>query len=241
MGFISQDPGGRYKRRAAESRRRVFSFIVVVGTLCGMSYWLGGENVRSGETAYKQQAQKLQGEKDALEQTITSLRSDVQSTQVRYEQLETKYQQDAPTGTFKQLTDMVKKQLDSGIKPERLLSVIQSVRPPKNCTPPAPKRFVMQTPVYKGPHGNVTFGNGIITISGEGEPAVSPTGSAEAWYDPGKPVSITFDQTGGKQIVKKGLLPIEYSTVIANKEYRFTVAAGERSFISVTSDSCDAQ
>lgn len=238
---MSQDPGGRYKRRAAEARKRVVSFIIIVGTLCGIAYWWGGENVRSGETAYKQQAQKLQGEKGELEQTITSLRSDVQSTQVRYEQLEAKYQQDAPTGTFKQLTDIVKKQLDSGIKPERLLSVIQSVRPPKNCTPPATKRFVMQTPVYKGPHGNVTFGNGIITISGEGEPAVSQTGSAEAWYDPGKPVSISFVQTGGREIVKKGLLPIEYSTVIATKEYRFTVAAGERSFISVTSDSCDAQ
>ena len=241
MGFISQDPGGRYRRRAAETRRRVFTFILVVGTLCGFAYWLGGENVRSGEAAYKQQAQKLQGERDSLEQTITSLRSDVQSTQVRYEQLQAKYEQDAPTGTFKQLTDIVKKQLDDGIKPERLLSVIQSVRPPKNCTTPATKRFVMQTPVYKGPHGNVTFGNGVITVTGEGEPAVSQSGSAEAWYDPGKPVSISFMQTGGKNVVKKGLLPIEYSTVIAGKEYRCTVAAGERSFISVTSDSCDAQ
>ncbi len=238
---MSQDPGGRYRRRAAETRRRVVLFFVVLGTLCGFAYWWGGENVRSGETAYKQQAEKLQTERDTLEQTITSLRSDVQSTQVRYEQLSAKYQQDAPTGTLKQLTEMVKKQLDSGIQPERLMSVIQSVRPPKNCIPPVTKRFVMQTPVYKGPHGNVTFGNGIITVSGEGEPAVSQTGSAEAWYDPGKPVSITFVQTGGKELVKKGLLPIEYSTVIANKEYRFTVAAGERSFISVTSDSCDAQ
>jgi hypothetical protein len=241
MSFISQDPGGRYRRRAAETRRRVFTSAVVIGTLCGIAYWLGGENVKSGEAAYKQQAQKLQEERGALDQEMTSLRSEVQSTQVRYQQLEAKYQQDAPTGTFKQLTDIVKKQLDSGIKPERLLSVIQSVRPPKNCTEPATKRFVMQTPVYKGPHGNVTFGNGAITISGEGEPAVSQSGSEEAWYDPGKPVTISFVQTGGKETVRKGLLPIEYSTVIANKEYRFTVAAGERSFISVTSDSCDAQ
>ena len=241
MSFMSQDPGGRYRRRAEEARRRAVLFILVIGTLCGIAYWWGVENVRSGETAYKQQAQKLQEERGALEATITSLRSDLQSTQVRYQQLEAKYQQDAPTGTFKQLTDIVKKQLDSGIKPERLVSVIQSVRPPKNCTTPVTKRFVMQTQVYKGPHGNVTFGNGIITVTGEGEPAVSQSGSAEAWYDPGKPVSISFVQTGGKETVKKGLLPIEHSMMIANKEYRFTVAAGERSFISVTSDTCDAQ
>lgn len=241
MGFISQDPGGRYRKRAAEARRRALTFIVVIGIFGGTTYWLGSENVRSGEAAYKQQAQKLQEEKDALEQKMTSLQSDVQSTQVRYAQLEAKYQQDAPTGEFKLLTDQVKKQLDAGIKPERLMSVIESVRPPKNCTTPMTKRFVMQTPVYKGPHGNVTFGNGLITVSGEGEPAVSQSGSAEAWYDPGKPVTISFVQIGGKEIDKKGLLPIEYSTVISNKEYRFTVAAGERSFISVTSDTCDAE
>src|SRR5690606_4668415 len=104
---------------------------------------------------------------------------------------------------------------------------------------PQAKRFVVKTPVYSGPHGTVSFGNGAITVTGEGEPAVSAAGEAEAWYDPGKPVKITFIEIGGKQTVKEGLLPIQHSMVLGNKEYRFTVAAGERSFISVTSDSCD--
>ncbi len=237
---MMQDSGGRYRQRAVERRRRVTLFLIVIGTLCGLSYWWGGENVRSSEVAYKQQAIKLQGERGELEQTLTSLRSEVQSTQVRYQQLEAKYQQEVPTGVFKQLTDIVKKQLDSGIKPERLSFVIESARPPKNCSEPVSKRFVMQTPVYSGPHGNVAFGNGTITVTGQGEPAVGQNGHAEAWYDPGKPVSISFIQIGGKETVKKGLLPIQHSMVIANKEYRFTVAAGERSFISVTSDSCDS-
>ena len=47
------------------------------------------------------------------------------------------------------------------------------------------------------------------------------------------------DRFGGKQTVKESLLPIQQSLVVGNKEYRFTVAAGERSFMSVTSDSCD--
>lgn len=241
MGFISQDPGGRYRRRAAETRRRVLLSLIVIGSFSSVAYWRGVENTRSSEVAYKQQSIKLQSEKEELEKQVTSLRSDVQSTQVRYQQLEAKYKEEVPDGAFKPLADILKKQLNSGVKPERLMSVIQSVRPPKNCTEPSTKRFVMQTPVYKGPHGSVSFGNGAITITGTGEPAVSQSGSAEAWYDPGKPVTITFTLTGGKDVVKKGLLPIEYSTVIASKEYRFNVAAGERSFISVTSDSCDAQ
>jgi cell division protein FtsB len=239
MSFIMNDPGGRYRRRAEEGRRRLVLALIVIIALGGVSYWRGAENVRSSESAYQQQAIKLQEERGGLEQTITSLRSEIQSTQVRYQQLEAKYEQDVPTGALKQLTDIVKKQLNSGIDAERLSSAINSARPPKNCSEPAVKRFVIRTPVYSGPHGNVVFGNGMITVTGVGISAVSPTGSPEAWYDSGKPVSISFIQTGGKGTVKTGLLPIHHSMVIANKEYRFTVAAGERSFISVTSDSCD--
>jgi hypothetical protein len=239
MNLVTQDPGGRYRRRAEEGRRRFILFLLVVGILSSIAYWRGAENVRSDGSAHQQQSIKLQEEREGLEQTITSLRSELQSTQVRYQQLEEQYKQDVPAGPLKQLTGLVKKQLDSGINAERLSSAINSARPPKNCNPPAVKRFVIKTPVYSGPHGTVSFANGTITVTGQGEPAVGSTGSPEAWYDPGKPVSISFIQTGGKETVKKGLLPIQHSIVIANKEYRFTVAAGERSFISVTSDTCD--
>lgn len=219
----------------------MFFLAIIIGGFCAMAYWSGAGNTRSNEVAYKQQALKLQAEKEELEKLVTSLRSDIQSTQVRYQQMDARYQEEVPTGDFKVLTDIIKKQLKAGVKPERLQSLLQSARPPKNCTEPLTKRFVMQTPVYKGPHGNVVFGNGAITVTGQGEPAVSGSGHAEAWYDPGKPVTITFTMTGGKEVVKTGLLPIQYAVVIDSKEYRFTVAEGERSFISVTSDSCDAE
>lgn len=233
------DPGGRYKKRAAEGRRRAFMMVTMVVGLCSLSYWWGGETVRSNESAYQHQAKRLQSERGDLEQEITKLRAEVQSTQVRYHQLEEKYKQEVPTGTFKTLADLVKTQLSSGIAAERLTLAIESARPPRNCTEPAVKRFVMKTPVYSGPHGSVTFANGMITVTGLGVPAVGSTGKPEAWYDSGKPVSITFIETGGKETVKTGLLPIRYSVVSGSREYRFTVAAGERSFISVTSDSCD--
>lgn len=233
------DQGGRYRRRAAEQRRRFMMIAIFIAALCAFSYWWGAENVRGSEIAYKQQAIKLKDERAGLDRLITDLRAEVQSTQIRHQQLEEKFQAEVPTGDFKVLTDLVKKQLDAGIKPERLALAIQTTRPPKNCVEPITKRFVMKTPVYSGPHGTVSFGNGVVTVTGEGEPAVGPTGSLEAWYDPGKPVSITFIQIGGKETTKTGLLPIQHSMVVGGKEYRFTVAAGDRSFISVTSDNCD--
>ncbi len=239
MDLMSYDMGRRYRKKSSERRRRFIIGFILLTALCGASYWWGGENVRSSEVAYKQQALNLQKERGLLEQTITTLRSDVQSTQVRYQQLEAKYQQEVPQGEFKKLTDIVKKQLDAGIKPERLAFVIDAARPPKNCTEPSVKRFVVKTPVYSGPHGTVSFGNGVITVTGEGASSINVAGHQEAWYDPGKPVKITFIEIGGREKVKEGLLPIQHSVVVGNKEYRFTVAAGERSFITVTGDSCD--
>lgn len=228
-----------HRRQLAERRRKIIVVLFMVFLLSGFSYWWGGEVVRSSEVAYKQQAIKLEEERAQLEQTITSLKSEVQSTQIRYQQLEEKYMAEVPQGSFRQIVDRVKKQLDAGIKPERLMFVIESARPPKNCSEPQTKRFVVKTPVYSGPLGTVAFGNGAITVTGEGVSAVSAAGGPEAWYDPGKSVKIKFIEIGGKETLKEGLLPIQHAMVLGNKEYRFTIAAGERSFIAVTSDSCD--
>ena len=225
-------------RRKRRNNMLIFLCIVVV-LLCSLFYWWGGETVRTSELAYKEQAVRLQEERSGVDQTITSLRSEVESARVRYQQLEAKYQQEVPQGEFRQLTDLLQKQLKGGIKAERLAFLIESARPPRNCSEPQVKRFVMKTPVYSGPQGAVSFGNGVVTVAGEGAPSINAGGQKEAWYDPGKPVKIVFTEIGGKQILKEGLLPIQHSLVVGTKEYRFTVAAGERSFISVTSDSCD--
>jgi cell division protein FtsB len=239
MGFSSYDSGSRYRRQAKQRRRKIIMVLLFLAALSGVSYWWGGENVRSSEVAYKQQAEKLKDERAGLEKQITDLQSEVQSTLVRYQQLESKYMTEVPQGEFRKLTDLVKKRLDAGIKPERLSFLIDAARPPKNCSESTLKRFVVKTPVYNGPHGSVSFGNGIVTVTGEGQASVSAVGQKEAWYDPGKPVKIIFTEIGGKKTVKEGLLPIQHALVSGNKEYRFTVAAGERSFIAVTSDNCD--
>lgn len=239
MNFVNFDAGGRYRRRSTERRKKTLMMVAFLILLAGISYWWGAENVRSSEVAYKQQAIKLQEERAGLDETITQLRSDVQSTQVRYQQLEAKYQEEVPQGDFKRLADLVKRQLGAGIKPDRLAFVIESARPPRNCTEAQAKKFVVKTPVYSGPHGTVSFGNGVVTVTGEGAPSVSVAGQPEAWYDPGKPVKVIFTEIGGKQTIKEGLLPVQHALVVGSKEYRFTVAAGDRSFIVVTSDSCD--
>ncbi len=239
MNHMMFESGGSSRRRAKERRRKIMFRFVLFALVCGFFFWFGGETVRSSEVAFKTKAEKLQQERAALDQKIIGLESEVQSTTIRYQQLEEKYKTEVPQGAFKDLTDMVKKRLDAGIRPDRLAFIINQASPPKNCSPAVAKRFVVKTPVYSGPHGTVAFGNGVITVTGEGKSAIGSSGSPEAWYDPGKPVKLKFIELGGKETVKESLLPIQHSMVVGNKEYRFTVAAGERSFIAVTSDSCD--
>lgn len=233
------DPGGRYQRKAAEQRQKMIFLLLLLMAVGTIAYWWGGESVRSTEVACHQQASGLEQQRLEMEKKITDLSAEVQTSQLRYQRLEAQYAQDIPEGDHKVLSDLVKVQLKRGFKPSRLASIIEAARPPKNCTEPQVKRFVAKTPVYSGPHGSVSFGNGAVTVSGEGAASVGPAGQAEAWYDSGKPVKIIFTETGGKETVKEGLLPIQYATIVGNKEYRFTVAAGERSFITITSDSCD--
>lgn len=239
MNFGMYDSGRRYRRQQAARRNKFILVVILIMTVAGLSYWWGAEHVLSSEAAYKTDAMKLRSERAGMEQVITGLRAEVASTNTRYQQLEEKYKLEVPQDEFKRLTDLVKKQMDAGIKVERLALAIESARPPRNCSDPVVKRFVVRTPVYSGPQGAVLFGNGVVTIAGEGQPSVNASGQKEAWYDPGKAVKIIFTEIGGKQTFKQGLLPIQNSMVIGNKEYRFTIAAGERSFMSVTGDSCD--
>lgn len=238
MSFMP-DTGGRYRRRRSETRRRWIMTVIVVGSLCIFSYWRGAENARSAATADNHRAIKLDSERKGLEDIITNLRSEVQSLQVRYQQLDERYKAEVPSGELAKLTDLIRRQLTTGIKSERILFAIESARPPKNCSTPITKKFVVKTPAYSGPNVGASFWNGSVQVTGIGQSAVNASSQAEAWYDPGKPVVLTFIQVGGKETVKEGLLPIQHSIVIADKEYRFTVAVGERSFISVVSDSCD--
>jgi len=230
----------RYRKRARESRNRFFRFLAIALIIAFASYKLGLENMRSRDQAYRAQINKLQEDRMNLEEIITSLRADIQSNSLRDRKLEDKYNNEIPKGKLKKLYDTIKKQLDLGVSFNRINSIITSARPPKNCNKPITRRFILKTNMYKGADGGVSFANGAIRIRGNGQSIINSKGKREAWYDSGKSISIIFTVTGGKKIEKSGILPIYKSIVIDNREYRFTIASGARSFINITADSCDS-
>ncbi len=174
-----------------------------------------------------------------MQDEVTALRAEAQTAQVRLEQLRASYDELLSEGAMHDLLELLRQQLEKGVDPNRLRSVILSARPPQNCIDAKSKRFVVITPVYNGPQSIASIGKGAVSISGVGASAQNAQGQAEAWFDPGQPVTLTFRGRGSEEQVKQGMLPIYHSVVVDDKEYRFTITEGTKSFAKVTYDYCD--
>src|SRR3546814_9216478 len=87
---------------------------------------------------------------------------------------------------------------------------------PRSCDgEPDTKRFIVSTELQSGGANDaVSFGERAITVTAVGAAARNANGNLEAWYDPQKPVTVTFTQLGGKTIQADGMLPLHHSVEI---------------------------
>lgn len=233
----SYDPSARYKNR---SKQRIASFVVfamVVVVSGGLGFWLGGQSAQEQIIRLKAQNVSLSSEYEQMQDNLTQLRAEAQTANTRFEQVKQEYSELIPEGPMQELTTLLRAQLEKGMDPQRLAFFIRSARPPTGCVEPEVKRFVVSTPAYKGPESIVTVADGAVTIKGTGTSARNDKGQPEAWYDPAQPVSLVFQSPNGSD-KKRGTLPIQHSVVAGNREYRFTIEEGSRSFAKVIYDSC---
>ena len=83
------------------------------------------------------------------------------------------------------------------------------------------------------------FAKSTITVTAVGPSAVDAEGKAEAWFDPGQPITVSFTHIGGKTSRKTSALPFQHAIVVGEREHRFQVVASERQgFVEVSGDSC---
>jgi hypothetical protein len=145
-----------------------------------------------------------------------------------------------PTGEKKTLLQEIDKRLADGVRPERMSAVIGAVENELVCEGEAEtRRFLVRTPIYQGANDSVAFADGTITVSASGQSFRNASGSPEAWFDPAKPVTIQLARLGGSKAESAGLLPLHASIVVGDTDYRFTVAAAERTgFVTVTGQGC---
>jgi hypothetical protein len=239
MSLTYYDPQSRYRNRlwARASGFLVSAFIMIVSMSIG--YYAGTQGA-ARETIYlKAQVESITSERDALQAEVTKLRSDARTTSVRFEEIQKNFSEMIPQGTARDLIGLVTKQLSEGMSAERLAYLIRSGRPPRNCTEPETRRFIVSTPAYTGAESKAVLADGAIHVKGSGASARNEKGGEEAWYDPGKSISLEFTKKDGTSETKKGTMPLYHTVVVDNREFRFTVAAGAQSFAKVTFDSCD--
>lgn len=237
MSLGSYNPHTRYKERAAQRVSSALGLLAFMLISILIGFWLGKQFGAESLIKMKDEIKSLKAERDLLQENVTELSAASQMANMRYEQLQEEVASILPEGPMQNMVTLVRQQLDEGMDPERLAFVIRSARPPTGCIDPETKRFVVSTPAYSGPASKAAIADGAIEITGSGSSARNDKNLPEAWYDPAKVVEISF-KTGEKTETKKGTLPIRYSVVVEDREYRFTIESGARSFAKVTFDSC---
>lgn len=236
---------GRKNRHRQEQRRRILGTVLRVGIAAGV---LGatafyayetGLHVAGAETAgLRADVDRLQAltqqRQDAVERLRLAL-DDAQRSAAQYRAMVS----DAPIAPeARDLLRLVQAKLDSGLHKERLAQFIAAADRPKKCADAATKKFMARTSRSKAAETmSVRFD--AVTVSAIGTAAVAGNGQAEHWYDPHKPVTVTFTEVGGKESAISGNLPLQHVLVIRNSEHRFTLNPGPRGFIEVTGDRCE--
>jgi len=237
---------GLHESRLRQRRRRrlaILKWVFVLGALLFAGYYA----YETGSALAQQEVRDLRREIDRLRGSVAELTNareelarEVEAARDREEQWAERYRRDVPTGETKELFALVQDRLSSGVPADRLAFVIGATSTAASCDGrPETKRFIVPTPIYQGANDSVGFANSTIRITARGESAINRNGNPEAWFDPAKPITVTFASLGGKSSEVSGLLPLHHSVVKGENEYRFTIAAGNRGFVNVTGDRCD--
>ncbi len=231
------NPHSRYRERAMQRVSNAIAMIIVIIMSTGVGLWFGKQYAATNQISLQEQVEGLTKQNTELQENVTELRAEAQTANTRYEQIRAEYESQIPEGPMQDIIKLIREQLGQGMAPERLAFLIRSARPPTGCTEPETKRFVVTTPAYQGPDSAVTVADGHVLVTATGVSAKNDKGAPEAWYDPAQSVTVKF-KSGEVAESKSGTLPLRHSVIVDNREYRFTVEEGSRSFAKVVFDSC---
>lgn len=229
----------RHRRRI---RWTITKWVVVLSGITGAGVYAyqGGTNLALHEvTTLKEQAVALTAKAEDLQKRNIELQANVILAEQRLSDAQKRYDTDIPRGRMAALLGRIKDKLNDGVDESRLEFLIEAANNPRVCDEnPVVKRFLVQTPLFKGANDSVSFAENAITITAFGEPAANDDGAIEAWFDPSQAISLRLTQIGGKTTVKTGKLPLHAAIVVADNEYRYSVTTGARGFVTVSGDRC---
>ncbi len=230
--------------RQRQKRRRVAVWLMLFGGLIV----LGWAAYQSGHAVAGMEVSELQNQLDDLRAVMDDAarqkaRLEVQNKQLVAERDEwrQRYRDEVPTKRETELFALLQKQIDDEVPAERLRLMMGAAGREATCEEtPTTKRFFVRTPLYKGSDDSVDFGDGVMTVTANGETATDSAGNPEAWFDPATSVNAAFTELGGRTTTAAGRLPLHHAMIVGANEYRFSLKAGERrGFVEVTTVRCN--
>lgn len=231
----------RRSRRQREQSRKFWMglvkfgvFMGVVGATAYYAYEAGTQLSAQEITELKAEIARLSETESSQQARIGELESGLTAAEQVAADYRARYEEVAPE-EVRGVLEQVHAKIEAGLSPDRLAFVVSQAQPPRNCTDAENRRFLAKTENFDGANTWVRF-NDLITVTATGAAA---NDGREQWYDPAKPVTVTFSPLGEREEQVTGQLPIQHSMVFKNKEYRFTAAPGARGFVEVTADWCD--
>lgn len=235
--------GFRDQKEARRRRWRVIRFMITLAVLVV----LGVTAYRSGTFLAQRETARLQADVARLNSEVTRLSSEkaqaeeqMAASQKSEAEWRNRYETEVPTGEERALLESIREQTSKGADPARIAFLISTAAKERDCDAESvTKRFLPHTPIAVGASDAVTFAEGAIVVTGEGESATDAAGNPEAWFDPGKPVTLRFIQAGGAASDATGMLPLQHSVVRGDSEYLFNIVAGERQgFVTIAAVRC---
>lgn len=235
---------GEYRRRRQRAAFwRTMQLVTFLAGIVGTATYA----YQVGVSASAATAMKLEVDLERFQRDNLALRDRVAASVRRAEEaqhglqaLRERYDADVPRGDLRTLLGELERQLEEGVDAERLALLIEAAGRPARCgSEPDTKRFMLATPVALGVVNAVRFGDGRIIVTGRGESARNAEDLAEAWFDPAKPIALTFRTLEGSSEQISGTLPLQHGMIVGDVEYRFSAVAGERAFIEITAQACD--
>lgn len=227
------------RRRRWRNIRWAFSTGIFVA-LAVTSYWSGEKIARLEVSGLEQKVDELSKGVAELREKNAALEERAAAADRNETEWREKYAADVPTGKSKDLLALIETQIEKGADPERVAFLVDTAADERVCDPATlTKRFLVRTPLFAGANDAVTFAQNAITVTGQGESAVSAGGIPEQWYDPAKPVTLQFAEPGGGGSKASGPLPLHHSVVRGTSEYRFSIVdSGKQGFINITAERC---
>lgn len=232
------------KRKRRQIWWRIFKWVFVLGAITAFAaygYQTGTMLAEQKVVVLEEEIRQLSGQVKDLNTDNQKLATTVTAERQRVKEWESAYNRDAPAGEMKVLFAQMQEKVTEGVSFDRLAFVIGQAREQSNCDDKVViKRFIVQTPLFKGANDSVAFANKTITVTAMGETATGANGARHAWYDKTKPVTARFILIGGKTSESAGKLPLHHSLVIGDKEHRFTMNFTDgNSFATVAHTTCD--